>query len=283
MRHSAPRWPPSRVGRHEPRRSREPPVDACRADDPVRGRQGRQLGRRAGQGACRALLVFPASTASRPNLTPRDARPSSDTTLLTSGPRARALTSHADPPTRHRSQLTDFAQTAAVSTAVGAVVSTVLLAVAFALVLSFRWLVVPRGPSATHQELFLDFTRPAPTAVATFMPPRSVEAIEKLRRASPDKPVPSSALKSHRVIAPHQSYDVHLAFVLPESNAILHYLADGTEYLPGGRDTRACTLQYMPFNQYSNEPNIAVLRRWFAPSESTGRRGRSHTQTRRWA
>tara|TARA_E500000331_G_scaffold166776_1_gene161455 strand:+ start:807 stop:1151 length:345 start_codon:yes stop_codon:yes gene_type:complete len=73
------------------------------------------------------------------------------------------------------------------------------------------------------------------------------------------------------------------AFVLPESNVILHYLADGTEYLPGGRDTRACTLQYMPFNQYSNEPNIAVLRRWFAPSESTGRRGRSHTQTRRWA
>lgn len=118
---------------------------------------------------------------------------------------------------RPRSQLTDFAQTAAVSTAVGAVVSTVLLAVAFALVLSFRWLVVPHGPSATHQELFLDFTLPTPSAVATFMPPKSVEAIEKLRRASPDKPVPSSALKSHRVIAPHQSYDVHLAFVLPES------------------------------------------------------------------
>ena len=77
----------------------------------------------------------------------------------------------------------------AVLTAVGAVVSTVLLAVAFALVLSFRWLVVPRGPSATHQELFLDFTRPAPTAVATFMPPKSVEAIERLTRASPEKPV----------------------------------------------------------------------------------------------
>lgn len=60
MRHSAPRWPPSRVGRHEPRRSREPPVDARRADDPVRGRQGRQLGRRAGQGACRAPLAFPS-------------------------------------------------------------------------------------------------------------------------------------------------------------------------------------------------------------------------------
>ena len=73
------------------------------------------------------------------------------------------------------------------------------------------------------------------------------------------------------------------AFVLPESNAILHYLADGTEYLPGGRDTRARTLQWMPFEQYSHEPNIAVLRRWFGPSGSTGRRGRSRTQTRRWA
>lgn len=148
---------------------------------------------------------------------PRDALPSSDTTLPTSGPRAHALTPHTDPSTRPRSQLTDFAQTAAVSTAVGAVVSTVLLAVAFALVLSFRWLVVPHGPSATHQELFLDFTLPSPSAVATFMPPKSVEAIERLRRASPDKPVPSATLKSHRIIAPHQSYDVHLAFVLPES------------------------------------------------------------------
>jgi len=161
--------------------------------------------------------VFPASTASRPNLTPRDARPSSDTNLLTSGPRARALTSHADLPTRHRSQLTDFAQTAAVSTAVGAVVSTVLLAVAFALVLSFRWLVVPRGPSATHQELFLDFTRPAPTAVATFMPPKSVEAIERLERASPEKPVSTATLRAHRVVAPRATYDVRLELRLPDS------------------------------------------------------------------
>ena len=161
--------------------------------------------------------MFPASTASRPNLTPRDARPSSDTNLLTSGPRARALTSHADPPTRHRPQLTDFAQTAAVSTAVGAVVSTVLLAVAFALVLSFRWLVVPRGPSATHQELFLDFTRPAPTAVATFMPPQSVEAIERLERASPEKPVSTATLRAHRVVAPRATYDVRLELRLPDS------------------------------------------------------------------
>lgn len=54
------------------------------------------------------------------------------------------------------------------------------------------------------------------------------------------------------------------AFVLPESNAILHYLADGTEFLPEGRETRARILQWMFFEQYSHEPNIAVLRHWFA-------------------
>jgi hypothetical protein len=100
---------------------------------------------------------------------------------------------------------------------VGAVVSTVLLAVAFALVLSFRWLVVPRGPSATHQELFLDFTRPAPTAVATFMPPKSVEAIERLTRASPGKPVSTATLRAHRVVAPHATYDVRVELILPDS------------------------------------------------------------------
>ena len=54
------------------------------------------------------------------------------------------------------------------------------------------------------------------------------------------------------------------AFVLPESNAILHYLADGTEYLPEGREIRVRILQWMFFEQYSHEPNIAVLRHWFA-------------------
>jgi len=54
------------------------------------------------------------------------------------------------------------------------------------------------------------------------------------------------------------------AFVLPESNAILHYLADGTEYLPEGREIRARILQWIFFEQYSHEPNIAELRHWFA-------------------
>jgi glutathione S-transferase len=47
---------------------------------------------------------------------------------------------------------------------------------------------------------------------------------------------------------------------LPESNAILHYLADGSPLLPGGRLERARVLQWMFFEQYSHEPYIAVAR-----------------------
>ncbi len=50
--------------------------------------------------------------------------------------------------------------------------------------------------------------------------------------------------------------------VLPESNAILWYLAEGTAYLPEDRLERAQTLQWMFFEQYSHEPNIAVVRHW---------------------
>jgi glutathione S-transferase len=47
-----------------------------------------------------------------------------------------------------------------------------------------------------------------------------------------------------------------------ESNAILHYLAEGTPYLPADRLTRSLVLQWMFWEQYSHEPNIAVLRHW---------------------
>lgn len=48
--------------------------------------------------------------------------------------------------------------------------------------------------------------------------------------------------------------------VLPESNAILFYLAEGTPFLPDGRLARAQTLQWMFFEQYNHEPSIAVAR-----------------------
>jgi glutathione S-transferase len=49
---------------------------------------------------------------------------------------------------------------------------------------------------------------------------------------------------------------------LAESDAILVYFGEGTEYLPEDRYTRAQVLQWMFFEQYSHEPNIAVLRFW---------------------
>ena len=56
---------------------------------------------------------------------------------------------------------------------------------------------------------------------------------------------------------------------LPESGAILWYLAEGTPLVPGERWARAEVLQWMFFEQYSHEPYIAVARFWigFAPPE----------------
>jgi glutathione S-transferase len=49
---------------------------------------------------------------------------------------------------------------------------------------------------------------------------------------------------------------------LAESDAILFFFAEGTEYLPDDRYARAQVLQWMFFEQYSHEPSIAVLRFW---------------------
>ena len=56
---------------------------------------------------------------------------------------------------------------------------------------------------------------------------------------------------------------------IAESNAILHYLAEGSRFLPSGRLDRALTLQWMFFEQYSHEPNIAVARHWIQHVEMT--------------
>jgi glutathione S-transferase len=49
---------------------------------------------------------------------------------------------------------------------------------------------------------------------------------------------------------------------LPESNAILWYLAEGTPFAPETPRERARVLQWMFFEQYSHEPNIATVRFW---------------------
>jgi glutathione S-transferase len=55
---------------------------------------------------------------------------------------------------------------------------------------------------------------------------------------------------------------------LAESNAILCYFAEGTPYLPEDSYERAQVLQWLFFEQYSHEPNIAVVRFWIAYSNA---------------
>jgi glutathione S-transferase len=62
---------------------------------------------------------------------------------------------------------------------------------------------------------------------------------------------------------------------LPESNAILFYLAEGTPLLPVDRFARAQALQWMFFEQYSHEPYIAVARFWWSLKPG-GRKTKKH-------
>lgn len=61
--------------------------------------------------------------------------------------------------------------------------------------------------------------------------------------------------------------------VLTESNAILCWLADGTDFLPADAWQRAQALSWLFFEQYSHEPCIAVARfiRGWAPLDSPRR------------
>lgn len=54
--------------------------------------------------------------------------------------------------------------------------------------------------------------------------------------------------------------EIEAGVYLPESNAALNYLADGTRFLPADRLQRARVLQWQFFEQYSHEPYIAVAR-----------------------
>src|SRR4051795_12743100 len=71
---------------------------------------------------------------------------------------------------------------------------------------------------------------------------------EKIGALNPALRVPTLVLDDGRALA--------------ESDAILFYLAEGTPYLPEDRYERAQVLQWMFFEQYQHEPNIAVVRFW---------------------
>lgn len=51
---------------------------------------------------------------------------------------------------------------------------------------------------------------------------------------------------------------------LPESNAILYYLSQGTEYFPQDKYQQAQVIQWLFFEQFSHEPNIATPRFWIS-------------------
>jgi glutathione S-transferase len=74
------------------------------------------------------------------------------------------------------------------------------------------------------------------------------DRVEVLGGLSPTLNVPTVVLEDGRPLA--------------ESNAILWYFAEGTEYLPGDRYERGEVLQWLFFEQYKHEPAIAVPRFW---------------------
>lgn len=65
---------------------------------------------------------------------------------------------------------------------------------------------------------------------------------------------------------------------LAESNAILVYLADGTPLLPQERWPRAQVFQWLFFEQYSHEPNIATSRFWLRHTEFDSHRRRRYAE-----
>ncbi|HEU5106327.1 MAG TPA: glutathione S-transferase family protein, partial [Solirubrobacterales bacterium] len=83
------------------------------------------------------------------------------------------------------------------------------------------------------------------------------ERIEVLGGLSPSLNLPTVVLEDGRPLA--------------ESNAILWYFAEGSEYVPEDPYERAQVLQWMFFEQYKHEPGIAVVRFWdsIAPVDLT--------------
>jgi glutathione S-transferase len=56
--------------------------------------------------------------------------------------------------------------------------------------------------------------------------------------------------------------EIEPGFLLAESDAILFYLAEATPFLPADRRLRAEVLQWLFFEQYNHEPNVATPRYW---------------------
>lgn len=75
---------------------------------------------------------------------------------------------------------------------------------------------------------------------------RGEAATESFKKLNPNAKVPLLVLEDGNVIS--------------ESNAIINYMAEGSDYLPNDRFLRAKILEWQFFEQYSHEPFIAVAR-----------------------
>jgi glutathione S-transferase len=56
---------------------------------------------------------------------------------------------------------------------------------------------------------------------------------------------------------------------LPESHAIIWYLAEGSRLIPSDRLERARVWQWLCFEQYNLEPNVATVRFWLHSLKKT--------------
>jgi glutathione S-transferase len=74
--------------------------------------------------------------------------------------------------------------------------------------------------------------------------------------------------------------EVETGRFLAESNAIMFYLAEGTLFFSEDRWEQAQVLQWMFFEQYSHEPNIATSRFWLMHGELTEERRAALPQKR---
>ena len=83
-------------------------------------------------------------------------------------------------------------------------------------------------------------------------------ALSVVDRSNRDEVIGRAANPALRVPTLRLDDGRHLA----ESNAILWYFGEGTGLVPADRYERAQVLQWMFFEQYDHEPNLAVARFW---------------------
>ncbi len=80
---------------------------------------------------------------------------------------------------------------------------------------------------------------------------------EEFRSINPTGAVPAIQLENGEIVA--------------ESNAILTYLADGTEFLPKGRLARAKVFQWLFFEGETVQGGVATLRHWVQTGKDKNR------------